>query len=68
MRLTETEKQQLLAATRVSASDLEREGHNPDGNQDGILSFAEYMEQVQQFAPILSRTKPIAFEGNNWKL
>lgn len=61
MKLTEQEKQQLRQATTQSGL-----AHPP---KTRVLSAADYFARLEQFALILPRRKkPVAFEGNHWRL
>jgi formiminotetrahydrofolate cyclodeaminase len=62
MKLTEQEKAQL----RASLGQAERECSAVPGAS--VLTMTEYFKQLEQFARIMPRAKPVVFEGKAWRL
>ena len=67
MRLTETEKKQLVDATFRAKTNAEKV-QNSGLNLEVAIPLTDYFQQVEAFTPLLSRPKPVAFEGHSWKL
>jgi len=67
MRLTETEKKQLVDATFSATTDVAKM-QNSGLNLQVALPLPDYFQQVEAFASLFSSPKPIAFEGDSWKL
>jgi hypothetical protein len=67
MRLTETEKKQLVDATYKAATDAAIVPISGLKLQVA-MPLPDYFKHVEEFASLLSRPKPIAFEGHAWKL
>ena len=63
--LTETDKQQLLAAGAAFVTPNAALGRPP---APPILSMPDYLRQVEQLAWLLPPAPRLVIQGDNWKL